>query len=123
MIAELAQSAIVAAALATGVARSMTGSILNPFKIRMNALQKAQEKTNETVGILCTDVGDLKNNVKLLHEGQNTLTARAVVEARNIQKRFARTDADVRRIQTELAEAGITPPDAPPESGTYQKND
>ena len=123
MIAELAQSAIVAAALAVGVARSMARSVLNPFDIRLKAVQKAQEKTEETVSVLCTDVVELKDNVKVLHEGQNMLAARALTEARNIQKRISRTDGDVRRIKAEMADAGIISPDAPPESGRYRRNE
>jgi len=122
MFAELAQSAIVAAALAAGVARSMAGTVLNPFKVRMNAFQKAQEKTDQTVVVLCTDVVDLKSNVKALHEGQILSAARALTESRTVQKRISRTEGEIRRLQIELADAGISL-DTPPESGTYQKND
>jgi hypothetical protein len=123
MIAELAQSAIVAAALAAGVARSMARSVLNPFDIRLKAVQKAQEKTEKVVNVLCTDVVELKGNVKVLHEGQNMLAARALTEARNTQKRISRTDGDIRRMKAEMADVGFTPSDEPPESGRYRKNE
>jgi cell division protein FtsB len=123
MIAELAQSAIVAAALAAGVAQSVAKTVLHPFKLRFDALQRAQEKTEADVVVIRTDVTGLKDNVNTLREGQNTLAARVTTEARNTQKRISRTDGELRRLQADMADAGITSPDEPPDSGFYRKMD